>query len=181
MFLQSDGMVPDYKNPLRLNVGFIIHESIGYFRDFEFELPELELHEGLTVERLSGVGRITRTPPGLLVQIRMQAEMPAECSRCLTEFQQPLAIDFTELYAFTPASMTDSGLLVPENGKIDLAPLVREEFSLAIPISPVCRPDCKGLCPVCGENLNQNDHTHDQLVTDPRLSDLKKLLDDDIG
>lgn len=178
MFQISDGMVADYQNPLRLNVGFIIHESIGYSRDFEFELPEFTLQDGLEIQDLTGVARVTRTPQGLLVQTRMNAEMPAECARCLTDFEQPLEIDFTELYAFTPDSLTDSGLLVPENGKIDLAPLVRDEFILAIPISPVCKPDCKGLCPVCGENLNENYHEHDELMGDPRLSELKKLLDD---
>lgn len=106
----------------------------------------------------------------------MQAEVMTECVRCLTDFAQPLSIDFTELYAFTPHSVTESGLLVPETGKIDLAPLVREEMLLAIPISPLCREDCKGLCPICGENLNETTCHHDDESIDPRLSVLKALL-----
>jgi uncharacterized protein len=106
----------------------------------------------------------------------MRAKVMTDCVRCLTLFPQQLEIDFTELYAFTPDSVTESGLFVPENGLLDLAPLVRDEMLLAIPISPVCSPECKGLCPICGENLNQTDHSHNEEAIDPRLDVLKSLL-----
>lgn len=109
----------------------------------------------------------------------MIAALPSECVRCLSSIDQSLDIDFTELYAFTPRSVTESGLLLPEDSHIDLAPLVREYMLLEIPISPLCRPECKGLCLVCGENLNESACNHDQDVGDPRLSVLKKLLDED--
>lgn len=167
--------MPDSHDLLRLNVGFIIHQSVGYSRDFPLEVPALRLPD-LSLNNLLGTARVTRTAQGLLVQVRMQAEVMTECVRCLTDFAQPLSIDFTELYAFTPHSVTESGLLVPETGKIDLAPLVREEMLLAIPISPLCREDCKGLCPICGENLNETTCHHDDESIDPRLSVLKALL-----
>ena len=170
-------MVADYRNPLRLNVGFIIHETIGYFRDFEFELPELNLQDELQLTDVGGTVRVTRTAQGLLVQVKMHGVTAGECSRCLTDIQQPLQVDFTELYAFNPDQQTESGLMVPETGKIDLAPLIRDEFLLAIPLNSLCKPDCKGLCPVCGENLNEKDCGHSQLPIDPRLEELKKLLD----
>jgi uncharacterized protein len=148
---------------LRLNVGFIIHETVGYTRDFPIEIPAIHLPPDLDLANLHGNVRVTRTAQGLLVQANMQAEIPAECVRCLTDFQQPLEIEFTDLYAFTRASVTESGLLLPETGKIDLAPIVRDEMLLAMPINPVCSPDCKGLCPVCGENLNEDpDHRHEE-------------------
>lgn len=170
-------MVADYRNPLRLNVGFIIHETIGYFRDFEFELPELNLQDELQLSDVAGTVRVTRTAQGLLVQVKMHGTTTGECSRCLTDIQQPLEVDFTELYAFNPDQQTESELMVPETGKIDLAPLIRDEFLLAIPLNSLCKPDCKGLCPVCGENLNETDCGHNELPVDPRLSELNKLLD----
>jgi uncharacterized protein len=170
-------MVADYQNPLRLNVGFIIHETVGYFRDFEFDFPELNLQDELSLTHVTGVVRVTRTAQGLLVQVKMQGVTEGECSRCLTEIQQPLEVDFTELYAFSPDQQTESGLMVPETGKIDLAPLIRDEFLLSIPLNSLCKPDCKGLCPVCGENLNETDCGHAEPSIDPRLSDLKKLLE----
>jgi uncharacterized protein len=164
---------------LRLNVGFIIHESVGYSRDFPFELPSITLKPDLDLVDLSGVARVTRTQQGLLVQVMMTAATACECVRCLDDFFQPLKIDFVELYAFTPNSLTESGLIVPETGLLDLEPLIREEMLLAIPINPICRPDCKGLCPVCGENLNESQCSHEDEEVDPRLSVLRTLLNKD--
>ena len=162
---------------LRLNVGFIIHQSVGYSRDFPFEIPSIHLPPDLDLTDLNGAVRVTRTAQGLLLQARLTALTMVTCGRCLLDFRQPLEIDFTELYAFTPDSATDSGLIVPESGKIDLAPLVRDEMMVAIPISPLCSTECKGLCPTCGENLNENPHTHEEVEIDPRLAVLKSLLD----
>ncbi len=170
-------VVSETQNPFRLNVGFIIHQSVGYFRDFEYDFPHLRLSPDLDLLDITGSVRVTRTGQGLLIQVKMQAAVEAECVRCLSTFQQPLEIDFTELYAFTPDSVTESGLLVPETGKIDLTPLVRDEFLLAVPISPICKDDCLGLCPVCGENRNISHCEHDEEPVDPRLSGLKSLLE----
>ena len=153
----------DFRNPLLLNVGFIIHETIGYSRDFPIDFDSISIPPDTKLSQLSGLVRVTRTAQGLLVQVKMQAYLPAECVRCLTEFAQLLQIDFTDLYAFTPDSVTESGLILPDTGKIDLAPIVRDEMLLAIPISPLCRSDCKGLCPVCGENLNDISGVHEHI------------------
>jgi uncharacterized protein len=163
---------------LRLNVGFIIHESVGYSRDFPFEFPSITLKPDLDLKNLSGTVRVTRTQQGLLVQVLMTAATGCECVRCLDDFHQPLEINFVELYAFTPNSQTESGLMVPETGLLDLEPLVREEMLLAIPINPICRLDCKGLCPICGGNLNETPCTHEDEEVDSRLSVLKTLLDE---
>jgi uncharacterized protein len=169
--------VTNPRNQFRLNIGFIIHETVGYSRDFEFDLPGVHLPPDLDLADVIGTARVTRTAQGLLVQVRMAGTTITECSRCLGEASQRLEIDFTELYAFTPNSVTESGLYVPETGILDLAPIVREEMVLATPINALCRPDCKGLCPVCGENLNENPHTHDEPPADPRLEGLRQLLD----
>jgi uncharacterized protein len=164
---------------LRLNVGFLIHQSVGISREFLFEYQTLHIQPDLDVTDLSGYVRITRTPQGLLVQVKLRANLQSECVRCLTEFNQPLETDFTELYAFTQRSVTESGLILPEDGHIDLAPLVRDYMLIEIPIQAVCSNECKGLCPVCGENLNDNPHVHEGDVIDPRLEGLKKLLETD--
>ena len=167
----------DSRNLLRLNVGFIVHQTVGYFRDFPFNVPTIRLSPDLDLENLNGTVRVTRTAQGLLVQTRMQAQTAAECVRCLSDFAQALEIDFTELYAFTIHSVTDSGLLVPESGKLDLAPLIREEMLLAMPIKSLCKPGCKGLCPVCGENLNESICDHGHETVDYKLGAFKSLLD----
>jgi uncharacterized protein len=147
--------VPQPRHPLRLNVGFLISAQIGANRDFQFEFPAIHLNPDLDLNNLVGTARISRTPQGLLVQGEFISSINAECVRCLTEFEQQLSINFSELYAFTSRSVSESGLILPEDGNIDLEPLVREYMLIEIPISPLCKPDCKGLCLMCGENLNE--------------------------
>lgn len=167
----------DPHSPLRLNVGFIVAQSAGYSRDFSIELPQVHLPPDLDLTNLAGTARVARTAQGLLLQGDLQGQLELQCVRCLTDFPYILHTNFTELYAFSQRYVTDSGLLVPEDGQIELAPVLREYLLLEMPISPLCRPDCKGLCPVCGENLNENPHTHDDDPGDPRLEGLKKLID----
>jgi uncharacterized protein len=69
---------------------------------------------------------------------------------------------------------------LPEDGHINLAPLVREYILLEIPINPLCRPDCLGLCPECGEILTDEPHYHEDDTIDPRLAQLKDLLGKDL-
>jgi uncharacterized protein len=169
--------VSNNRNQLRLNVGFLLNAPVGDSRDFPFEIDHIHLDPDLDLDSLQGTARITRTAQGLLLQAKMRATLPEECVRCLKSFEQSLQSEFTELYAFSQNSVTDSGLIVPEDAHIDLAPLVREYMLLAIPISPLCSPDCKGLCPVCGMNLNEGTHHHESEEIDSRLSVLKSLLD----
>jgi uncharacterized protein len=169
--------VSDPHSPLRLNVGFVVAQSAGFSRDFPFDLPQINIPPDLHLANLTGKVRATRTPQGILFQGDFQVLIGLECVRCLTDFQQTLKLDFTELYAFSQRYMTDSGLLMPESGIIDLAPVLREYILLEIPISPLCRPDCKGLCPICGNNFNETTCIHEEDSGDPRLASLKSLLE----
>ncbi len=161
--------------PLRLNVGFLISATIGTNRDFTFDYEKMHLGEDLAVHNFIGTARFSRTPQGLLLQGEFKAETDLECVRCLDMYIQSLGWSVTDLYAFDQRNITESGLLVPEDGQIDLEPLLREYALLEIPISPVCKPDCKGLCPVCGENLNKTDCGH-HLEPDSQFAVLKDLL-----
>lgn len=167
------------RSALRLNVSFIVHLTVGSSREFLFDFPHIHLPPDLDLKKLSGTAQVTRTPQNLLVQIKMRATLLVECARCLVEFEQPLKIDFTELYAFSPRSVSESGLILPDNGEIDLAPLVREYMLLEIPINTLCTSDCKGFCPICGDNLTEKQHNHRKDSIDPRLAVLKKLLENE--
>ena len=167
--------VTNSRHPLRLNVGFLIKSPIGTSRDFYFNFNTLRLGDDLPVSGMKGMARFDRTPQGLVLQGRFGAAVDLECVRCLDQFSQPLNWAFTDFYAFDKSNVSDSGLLVPENGYIDLDPLIREYALLEVPISPVCNPDCKGLCPVCGENLNEIDCGH-RSVPDSPFEALKDLL-----
>jgi uncharacterized protein len=148
------------RNPLRLNVGFILHEEVGYSHEFGFDLPVLSLGSDLDVSQLSGALTIGRTAQGLLFTGDFSAQTELSCVRCLGLFTQHLKWDITELYSINERSVSDAGLIVPEDAQIDLRPLMREYALLEIPMKPLCRPDCLGLCRVCGEDLNLRDCGH---------------------
>ncbi len=141
--------------PLRINVGFLVYQPIGTNRDFGFELPVVQLSPDFEINNLNGTAHISRTPQGLLVEAEFSGILLQECVRCLEEYAQPLHTKLSELYAFRYRRNTESDLYVPEDGQIDLAPLARDYLLLEMPIKSICRPDCKGLCSICGENLNE--------------------------
>jgi uncharacterized protein len=165
------------RQSLRLNVGFLFNQSVGSSRDFYFDLPSLFLEPDLNLTNLTGQAKISRTPQGLLVQVKMQATTLADCVRCLTSLEQQLKTDFTELFAFTERTITDSELILPEDGSIDLGPLLREYMVLEIPINPLCHPECQGICQVCGEAQSGQVHQHEKDHLDPRMAVLKTLLE----
>jgi len=168
--------VTNPRKPLRLNVGFLINSPIGISRNFDFDDARMPVGDDLMLTDFSGMAKISRTPQGLLVQGDFQGTLPLECVRCLSEFSRRVHWDFTELYAFKKENVTDSGLLMPEDAHIDLQPLMREYALLEVPINPLCRPDCKGLCSVCGENRNEVDCGHGNDVEDMPFSNLGELL-----
>ena len=149
-------------NLLRINIGILLNQIVGYSRDFHFEIPEIELPPDLVLKDFKGLARINRTPQGLLVNGEFIATIELECVRCLEKYMQPLKAVFDELYAFSDRTATDSGLILPNDGYIDLQPLVREYMLIEIPISPLCKPDCLGLCTVCGANKNHSLCSHEE-------------------
>jgi uncharacterized protein len=171
--------VTNSRKPLRLNVGFLINGPIGTSRDFDFDFERFQVSDDLDVESFNGQARVGRTPQGLLLQGDFEGETELECVRCLAPFRQHLHFDFTELYAFNNKSVTESGLMVPDDAHIDLQPLVREYALLEIPISPLHSPECLGLCPVCGQNLNERDCGHRPEIDESPLEALRKLLDNE--
>lgn len=167
--------VANPRKPLRLNLGFFVNAPIGYSRDFDFYFPEFK-DDDLLLTDVEGLIKVGRTPQGLIIQGNFGGKTTLECVRCLTDYEQTLHWEFAELYAFKPEGMTESGLLMPEDAQVDLEPLVREFAILEIPIAPLCREDCQGLCMECGQNLNEKDCGHTPEVDTPFLA-LKELLE----
>ena len=164
------------RRPFRLNVGFIVHQEVGYKHEFPFEFEQIQISDDLDLRHFEGVVTIGRTPQGLIVQADFSAETTLECVRCLNEFEYSLDWNLTELYAFSKKSVSESGLVLPDNAHIELQPLIREYALLEIPIKPLCKPTCKGLCAVCGEDLNKTDCGHKDIAEESPFSALKDLL-----
>ncbi|MBL8063266.1 MAG: DUF177 domain-containing protein [Anaerolineales bacterium] len=168
--------MPNPRKPFRFNVGFIIHEEVGYNHDFPFNLEKVILDGELELRNLEGVVNVGKTPQGLIAQGTFSAETTLNCARCLTDYEQELDWEFTELYAFDQRSMSESGLLIPDDAHLDVEELLREYALLEIPINPLCAPECKGLCAECGQNLNEKDCGHLPEEPDSPFAKLKDLL-----
>lgn len=163
------------KKLFRFNVGFIIHEEVGYNHDFPFAFDEIVLDD-LELRNFSGNANVGKTPQGLILQANFSAKTDLECVRCLTQFERALHWSFTELYAFDKRSETESGLFLPDDAHLDLEELIRDFAILEIPINPIHDENCKGLCSECGQNLNIKDCGHKPAAPDSPFAKLKDLL-----
>jgi uncharacterized protein len=111
---------------------------------------------------------------GVVVTGRLGAPWVGRCRRCLGPAQGRIEVEVRELYQ--PHPTTDDAYPL-EGDVLDLEPLVRESLMLELPIAPVCRPDCQGLCPVCGTDLNVGACDCDRTAADPRWAALDALRD----
>lgn len=159
-------IVNNSKNPLRLNVGYLFNKPIGTSREIPVDLDQFDF-EDLTARNLESLVKVSRTREGLLLQVTAKAGLETSCVRCLDNFFMPVDVEFEELYQFPSRYREETDLILPEDGYIDLKPLYREYFILALPIKQLCKPDCKGLCVVCGVNLNETTCEHQAKEASP--------------
>lgn len=159
---------------LKINVGFLLAAGPGTNHDSVFDVPTIKIAEDLTVTHVSGPIRLSRTAAGILVQAKLEVGITGECYRCLDDVTQNVTIPVEELFAY-PASST-SEFSVHEDAVLDLAPLLRAEVMIASTNGLLCRPDCKGLCPECGTNLNHDTCSCASDNIDPRFAGLKQFL-----
>ena len=124
---------------------------------------------------MRGAINFSRTPQGLYAQGRLQAISHEQCVRCLADAEQTLTCKIGDLFIYPPENAPEDALTVGEDVHIDLAPLVRENMLLSKAIRILCRPDCLGLCPQCGQNWNEGPCDCQAENSDPRWAALKKL------
>ena len=121
--------------------------------------------------------RLESVMEGVLVSGTVTAPLTGECGRCLEPVTDTLTVDLQELYAYTDSDDQDEDVSRMEGDLLDLEPAVRDAVVLALPLTPLCREDCAGLCVDCGERLDDlpEDHAHD--APDPRWAALQSALD----
>jgi uncharacterized protein len=129
--------------------------------------------------------RIESVSEGALVTGTVSAPTSGECARCLTPITGDVEIDLTELFAY-PDSATDETTDSDEVGRVgssgqpdtvDLEQPIIDAIGLALPFSPLCVPDCAGLCPRCGVALATAEPGHHHEQIDPRWAKLTGILD----
>ncbi len=119
--------------------------------------------------------RLESVMEGVLVSGLVTAPVTGECSRCLEPVSDTLRVRVQELFAYQPDE-GEEDVSRMEGDLLDLEPALRDAVVLALPLTPLCDEDCAGLCPDCGERLDDlpADHTHE--ATDPRWSALQSLI-----
>ena len=130
---------------------------------------EVVEQEGLPFD---GEVELTRTERGIYVCGDLNAEQEAVCSRCLVSFRMTLKLRIEEEYLST---FEEGCFRIEEGGEIDLSEAVRQYTMLAMPMKPLCRADCAGLCVRCGQNLNVGLCDCSRGDIDPRLAVLASL------
>ena len=113
---------------------------------------------------------------GIVVRGELHVPWEGECRRCLRTVRSTLDTAVFEVFEDKPVEGETSKLDID---RIDLEPLVRETVLLELPIAPLCREDCAGLCPECGADRNEGDCGHGVEVRDLRWSALDELRFDD--
>ncbi len=98
-------------------------------------------------------GRLDATIDEVVARGSLAFTATLRCNRCLTEWEQPMEVDFLDVFAHQPI---DGDTIIERNGSLDLEQTFRDEVSLALPVVPLCGEDCLGLCPTCGTDLNTN-------------------------
>jgi uncharacterized protein len=152
----------------------------GEGRRFELEVPGHVLAYGgqrysVTPDPLPAVLDISRTThSGYALRLRFQAQLHGPCMRCLEPAEPVLDVDAREVNVPGGGDELTSPY-IDAAGDLDVAAWARDALVLAVPDQILCRPDCAGLCPECGENLNQHpDHAHER-EPDPRWAALREL------
>jgi uncharacterized protein len=174
--------------PLAWNVGGLLADDPGADRVFDVEDVTIDLGEDLRLAKpIDGRIRLLRTNRGILAHADLRTALALECSRCLREIELPIDIRLQEEYL--PALDLTTGRPLPVDDEPDVARLtdhheldletpVREAIQLAEPIAPLCRPDCPGLCIVCGLRLDDGEHDHPEDDIDPRMEALRGFRPD---
>ena len=173
------------RNSLTIAVDEFRHEETEKYVSIPRDKLDFPGSEGLNVHapaelrmKLLKFGRDFNVRGGLTTRLGF------ECSRCLEHFEVEIDVTFNNIYTQMQTisdldfelEHVDLETSIIEGDHIDLRDLVYEQLVLQVPIKPLCRDDCKGLCPECGQDLNQKECGCFKDIGDPRFAVLKNLI-----
>jgi len=133
------------------------------FNDFKYQDREIGIKNPFHLD-----ADIFNTKDSFLIRGSMKGEFILECSRCLEKYNSELSLEIEE--EVLKEEMEDAD-------ELHIADIIRDNILLSLPIKTLCSPDCKGLCPHCGQNLNRGECDCEVEQVDPRLAKLKNFFD----
>lgn len=169
------------------NVAQLLREPVGSLRFYDLDEPDTRLGGEFPPQRITGEVEMLRTIDGILVRATINLIAQQECSRCLTAVTLPLKVRIEE--EFYPAVDIWTGASVPlppgvepsvfrisEQHMLDIEEATRQYGAMALPIQPLCREGCAGLCPDCGADRNTTVCSCAAPAIDSRWESLSALL-----
>ncbi len=164
------------------NIATLLREAPGAARQVHVE-NEPATVESEGYERLvTGDVRLLRTSRGILLRAQVRTQPEYECARCLRHFTTSVDLEIDELFAFTrdpvtlrPVEVDEDTFRLVDEQYLDASEAVRQYEEAARPIRTLCRPDCAGLCPRCGTDLNDGPCTCPAEDIEPTWSALAEL------
>jgi uncharacterized protein len=118
---------------------------------------------------------VTRANSGTVLELRFPVRLHGPCVRCLADAVLDLRISGREYQAASREAVEELRSPYVRDDIVDLSGWAHDALVLELPDQILCRPDCAGLCPVCGRDLNLEPHTHEKAGTDPRWEALEAL------
>ena len=166
-----------------INVSTLLQEPVGAARRYDVEDEAVAVPEAAFAQEITGSLRLIRSDRGVFVTADLDlAPVRLQCGRCLEPFETPVSIEFDEEFVVDHDPITGRRVEVDvdefridKDRHLDLSEAVRQYEESALPIQPLCRSDCRGLCPHCGSNLNDGPCGCAAAAGDDRWSALARL------
>jgi DUF177 domain-containing protein len=171
------------KRPYRVDLQAVREEPVELSFEMPFSLEALDREPLVDISPVRLTGTLSRMEGGFALDARTAFEGKLECSRCLTAY--PFAVD--EPFSFVlvrrdagspdvrELSSDDLDVAFYDGEELDVAPIAEERVQMSIPMKPLCREDCAGLCPSCGADRNLGPCGCAADEADPRWAALAKL------
>ena len=168
---------------MQINVAQLLQSPVGTKRGYKVSEAVDVVGDGNS-RPVEGEIKLLRTNRSILARLALQTEVELTCSRCLSTFISPLTLNFEEEYIPTidvvsgvrlPAPEEPGAFTIDEHHTMDLTEAICQYAMMAIPIKPLCREGCAGLCQQCGQNLNLGQCKCPVQEIDQRWSTLTEL------
>ena len=167
-----------------INVAQLLMEPSGSRREYQID-ERISLFDDAEEQRVTGRVILLRTNKSIWVSAELASNVDSECGRCLTPFSLPIEIGLDEEVFPVQDPSTGAGertlirggehLYIDGKHNLDLSETLREYASMVVPMKPLCKPECPGLCQKCGADLNETSCACDEGPRDPRWNALLEM------
>jgi uncharacterized protein len=173
------------EHDLKFNVAQLLREIIGAQRSYTFTEERITLDAPLVLHAIEGKVQFTRTASGVIGDVRAKGIVATACTRCLKPTDVQVVVRFYDEFHSRfevntgiplPTPDEEDPFFIDEHHMVDIGEAIREYTLIELPMRPLCKPDCKGLCPRCGVDWNTEQCTCSDAEGDERLEVLRTLL-----